>query len=433
MARGLSAAAADEPIWEFPQKLEFLFEQHRYKVAHGGRGGSKSWGFARALLIQAWQSKLRVLCAREVQNSIRDSVHKLLADQIDLMGFGKFYDVTQTEIRGINGSEFVFTGLSNQTADSLKSYEGVDRCWVEEAHKVKRRSWDILIPTIRKAESEIWISLNPELESDETWQRFVVSPPDSAMVVEVNHADNPWFPDVLEQERQQFKRLVKEGKRSEDDYENIWEGKPKATVYGAIFAKELGNARRTNRVCEIAYDPKKLVHTAWDIGKGDPTAIWFYQQFAGEIAFIDYFEDRGEDITYYLELMSSKPYKYAVAHMPHDSKHDRIGMPKTIEQVVIDNGFRVQVVPVRSLVDQINEARLLMARARFDEKRCAAGLNALGHYRWGYNNVLDELKPTPVHDWASHGSSAFMAAAMSLKDEKPRTMRPLQYDSRGIV
>lgn len=360
-------------------------------------------------------------------------MHKLLSDQIEAMGLGGFYTITQNEIRGANGTEFVFTGLSNLTADSIKSYEGVDRCWVEEAHKVRQRSWDILIPTIRKDGSEIWVSMNPELESDESYQRFVASPPESAFVAEVNWRDNPWFPDVLEDERKEFLRRVASGKRSQDDYDNIWEGKPKATVYGAIFGKEIGTARRLKRIGECPWDPKKLVYTSWDIGKGDPTAIWFYQQFAGEIQFIDYFEDRGEDITYYLEVLANKPYKYALAHMPHDSKHDRLGMPKTIERVVIDNGYKVNVIPNRSLDDQINEARLLLARARFDEKNCKAGLNALGHYRWGYNNVLDELKQTPVHDWASHGASAFMAAAMSMKAEKPSAPKAINYSSAGIV
>jgi phage terminase large subunit len=298
---------------------------------------------------------------------------------------------------------------------------------------VRQKSWDILIPTIRKQESEIWVSLNPELETDETFQRFVVNPPDGAVVVEINYRDNPWFPEVLEKERVEFKLRVDRGLRTQDDYDNIWEGKCRAAVHGAIFAKELGKSKRQGRIREVPWDNKKLVFTSWDIGKGDPTAIWFYQLFAGEVGFIDYFEDKGEDITYYLEYLASKPYRYAVCNMPHDSKHDRIGMPKTIEQVVIDNGFRVAVVPVRSLGDQINEARILINRAVFDEKNCRPGLNALGHYRWGYNNALDELKPIPVHDWASHGASAFMAAAMSLKEEPRVAPRQQQIKRQGIV
>ena len=426
------SASPSEIQADFPQKLEFLFRHHRYKVAYGGRGGSKSWGFARALLIQGAGEKLRILCTREVQNSIRDSVHKLLCDQIELLKLGSFYRITRDEIRGANGTEFIFAGLSNLTAESIKSYEGVDKVWIEEGQSIRRRSLDILIPTIRKPESEIWISFNPELESDEVYQRFVVNTPEDAAVVSVNFTDNPWFPQVLEEERQEFKRQVAKGIRTREEYENIWEGKPRQAVHGAIFAEQLNRARSDGRITTVSYDPSLLVSTSWDIGKGDPTAIWFYQQHAGETGFIDYFEDSGEDITYYLEVLSKKPYRYKICNMPHDSKHDRIGMPKTIEAVVKENGFKVNVVPVRSLDDQINEARLLLARAKFDETACRPGLNALGHYHWGYNRALDELKPAPVHDWSSHGSSAFMAAAMSMKKAKPK-FEPLNYDNRGIV
>lgn len=157
---------------QFPAKLEFLFKPARYKVAHGGRGSAKSWGFARALLILAAQKPLRILCTREVQKSIKDSVHRLLSDQIQAMGLGHLYQVLETEIRGANGSLFVFAGLAQHTVESIKSFEGVDIVWVEEAQAVSKRSWDVLIPTIRKPGSEIWISFNPLLETDETYQRL---------------------------------------------------------------------------------------------------------------------------------------------------------------------------------------------------------------------------------------------------------------------
>jgi len=146
---------------EFPEKLKFLFQPKRYKIAKGGRGSGKSWSFARALLIQGAEKKLRILCTREVQKSIKDSVHKLLADQIQSLGFGGFYEVLENEIRGKNGTVFTFAGLATHTIESIKSYEGVDRVWVEEGQVVRKRSWDVLIPTIRKPDSEIWVSYNP--------------------------------------------------------------------------------------------------------------------------------------------------------------------------------------------------------------------------------------------------------------------------------
>jgi len=137
-------------IAEFPEKLQFLFNPKRYKVAHGGRGSGKSWGFARALLLQGASEPLRILCTREVQKSIKDSVHKLLTDQIEALGLGWFYQVLENEIRGKNGTEITFAGLATHTIESIKSYEGVDRVWVEEGQVVRKRSWDVLIPTIRK-------------------------------------------------------------------------------------------------------------------------------------------------------------------------------------------------------------------------------------------------------------------------------------------
>ena len=135
---------------QFPSKLKFLFEPNRYKVAYGGRGSGKSWGFARALLMQGTEKPMRILCAREIQKSIKQSVHTLLKDQIQALGLGQFYEVVETAIRGVNGTEFTFAGLATNTVESIKSFEGVDIVWIEEAQTVSKRSYDILIPTIRK-------------------------------------------------------------------------------------------------------------------------------------------------------------------------------------------------------------------------------------------------------------------------------------------
>lgn len=181
---------------EFPEKLEFLFQPARYKVARGGRGSGKSWGFARALLLLGVQNVERILCARELQKSIKQSVHQLLRDQIAALGLSHFYQVYESEIRGINGTRFYFSGLSDQTADSIKSFEGCTKVWIEEGQSVSDRSWSILIPTIRTAGSEIWVTYNPELETDPTHQRFVARPPHDCVSILMNWRDNPWFPEV---------------------------------------------------------------------------------------------------------------------------------------------------------------------------------------------------------------------------------------------
>jgi len=205
---------------DLPPKLQFLWQPARYKVAYGGRGGAKSWGFARSLLTMALQKRLRILCAREFQNSIQESVHRLLSEQIDSIGFSKYYNVQQSSIESLNKSEFIFSGIRNNPT-KIKSTEGIDIAWVEEAEKVSSNSWDILIPTIRKESSEIWVSFNPDDESDPTYKRFVISPPPDAVCVEINYYDNPWFPEVLRREMEYLKSV------DMDAYEHIWLGKTK--------------------------------------------------------------------------------------------------------------------------------------------------------------------------------------------------------------
>lgn len=202
----------------FPDKLGFLFEPARYKVAHGGRGGAKSWGFARALLIKAAQKRMRVLCARELQLSIADSVHKLLKEQIEALGLSGFYEPLESIIRGRNGSEFIFSGLKSN-ATKIKSMEGLDVAWVEEAQTVSADSWEILIPTVRKEDSEIWVSFNPDQDEDPTYQRFVKHPPPGAVVVEIGWQDNPWLPEVLRQEKDYLYRVDPEAAA------HVWGGK----------------------------------------------------------------------------------------------------------------------------------------------------------------------------------------------------------------
>src|ERR1700676_2952390 len=159
----MQPAAVDAVTAQFPEKLQRLFEPHRYKVLYGGRGAGRSWGVARWLLIDGIQRPSLNLCARELQNSIKDSVHKLLAQQIDAMKMNYLYDVQQANIKGTNGTEFSFEGIRHNVT-KIKSYEGVDRCWVEEAQSVSENSWEVLVPTIRKPRSEIIATFNPDLE-----------------------------------------------------------------------------------------------------------------------------------------------------------------------------------------------------------------------------------------------------------------------------
>jgi phage terminase large subunit len=192
----------------------------RFKVFYGGRGSGKSWHFARELLIQGMRRPVRVLCARELQVSIKDSVHRLLADQIDQMGLAGFYQIRNAEIEGLNGSLFIFEGLRHNIT-KIKSMEGIDVCWVEEAERVSEDSWKVLIPTIRKAGSEIWVSFNPEQETDPTYQRFIKNPPPDSIIKKVGYQDNPWFPKELQIQMDYDRRV------DPDSAAHIWDGECK--------------------------------------------------------------------------------------------------------------------------------------------------------------------------------------------------------------
>lgn len=215
--------------FDFPEAYQELFRPHRYKVFYGGRGSAKSWSVARALILLGYQNKLRILCAREIQRSISQSVHKLLSDNIATMGFSDFYRVTKDGILGYNGTEFLFKGLRFNPIE-IKSTEGIDICWVEEAQAVSADSWDILIPTIRKENSEIWVTFNPMDEQDPTFQRFIANPSPRAYVRKVNYDENPYFPETAREEMDWTKE------RDYEAYLHIWEGEVRKHSNAVIFA-----------------------------------------------------------------------------------------------------------------------------------------------------------------------------------------------------
>lgn len=200
----------------------------RYKVWYGGRGSGKSWCVARLLIALAYTRPVRILCAREFQVSIADSVHRLLSDQIATLNLSDFFTITKTAIKSHCGGEFIFKGLRHNI-NEIKSLEGIDVCWVEEAQHVGKDSWSVLIPTIRKTGSEIWVTFNPDLASDETYQRFVVNPPPDTLAQCVNYDRNPWFSDTLYAEMEYCRRV------DSDAYRTIWLGEPRAISNAVVF------------------------------------------------------------------------------------------------------------------------------------------------------------------------------------------------------
>jgi len=217
---------------EFPPRLLSLLNPAnpaRYRVAYSGRGAAKSWSFARALILRALVEPVRVLCAREYQGSIAESVHKLLGTQIGELRLDPWFTVQRDSITSFRGAEFLFTGLHANVA-KVKSTENVALCWVEEAERVSDESWQVLIPTIRKPGSEIWVSFNPDAPTDPTYRRFVTSPPPDTLAEFVSWRDNPWLPPELDAERRYLERV------DADAAAWIWEGKCRAASNAQVFA-----------------------------------------------------------------------------------------------------------------------------------------------------------------------------------------------------
>lgn len=404
---------------EFPEKLEFLFRPARYKVAYGGRGGAKSWGFARALLLLGAHKSLRVLCGREIQKSIRDSVHQLLKDQISLLGLEGCYEVLEHEIRGRhNDTLFTFAGFKHNI-NNIKSAEGYDIVWFAEAQGSSKRTWEVLVPTIRKPGSEIWTDFNPDLDSDYVYKHFVLDPPPNAVVVKVNWSDNPWFPDVLDEER----RAMLE--KDPDAYQNVWEGFPRKYLDGAIYANELRKAISEERITKVPYTAGKPVHTFWDLGFGDDTSIWFAQSIGFEFRLIDYYANRGHALQHYLEVLQSRGYVYGEDWLPHDAQSKTLGTGKSIEDMMRAAGRRVMIAPRLSVDDGIAAARAIFNRCWFDEARCADGLQCLQRYRYAIDQDGNAAR-RPLHDQWSHGADAFRYFAVAMREPR-RTPAPKTF------
>lgn len=421
---GRHSTQAAAPTVEFPEKLAFLFEPSRYKILFGGRGGSKSWGIARALLIMGAQKPIRVLCGREFQLSIADSVHRLLCDQITTLGLQDHYDIEKARIYGKNGTEFSFAGLRHNI-DNIKSLEGTDVVWVEEAATVSKNTWTKLIPTIRKEGSEIWVSFNPELDQDETYLRFVTNPPPNAVVVKMNHSDNPFFPKVLRAEMEHMRET------DPDTFLTVWEGHCRQTLDGAIYAREVRAATEEGRITKVPYDRSKPVHTFWDLGRSDHTSIWFTQIVGFEFRCLAYYQNRGYGLDHYIKELQRRAYVYGDCWLPHDAENELLASQRTISQQMREAGYTVRITPKIKVADGINAARMIFPNTWFDAEECADGLNCLRRYRYDVDDN-GQFSRNPLHDEASDGADAFRYMAVALRERKapkitiplPRMIRP---------
>ncbi len=418
---------------KFPALLKPLFQPFRYKVLYGGRGGAKSWSVARALLAQGMKEPLRILCAREVMRTIADSVHRLLADQIAAVPeFKAWYKVQETSITGVNGAEFLYAGLRSVDADKIKSYEGVDVAWIEEGQVLSKRSLDILIPTIRAKGSEIWITMNPELDTDEVYQRFIAnSPPPRSWVQKVGWEDNEWFPSVLEEERETAL------KRDPVEYRHIWGGQPRTVVAGAIYANEVTAMIEDRRVRPVPYDPKLPVHTIWDLGWNDQTTVIFAQRLFSEVRIIDYEEESFLRFDQWAKKLREKPYLYASHWLPHDGGNETQAAKGLSARDILEPLLRLKpslIARPASKEVPIRAARMMFPRVYVDEVKCARLMLCLKRYRRGVPESTGE-PGHPVHDEYSHGADAFGGLSMivdKLENDVGGPFRP-RFAARGTL
>lgn len=392
----------------------------------GGRGGGKSVSIARALLLQGAASKHKILCAREIQKSIQDSVHSLLKEQIEELGLSNFYEVQKSTILGKNGTEFLFAGLRSNIAN-IKSIPNITRAWIEEAQSASADNIKTLALTVRAPNSEVWLSFNPDLEDDTVYQEYVVSPPDDSIVVKINYDDNPFFPDVLRKEMESDKR------RNYEKYLNVWEGQCKKSVDGAIFADEIAKASEEQRLTRVPVQAGIPIHTFWDLGQSDYTAIWFVQIVGMEFRLVDYYQASGVKMSHYIEVLAERGYKYGEHCLPHDAEHEQLAAQSTIKQQLTnalrDNpklGDLVRVVPrIPKKALGIDAARSIFGQCVFDKDKTKDGLQCLRHYAYANDPDTGKVSKEPKHDIWSHGSDAFLCFAQHFKRSSNKQVKTI--------
>jgi phage terminase large subunit len=410
---------------ELPAKMaETLFKPSRYKVYYGGRGGAKSQSIARALLVQGYTEKHKILCAREIQKSIQDSVHSLLKEQIEELGLQDFYEVQKSTILGRNGTEFLFAGLRSNIGN-IKSIPKLTRAWIEEAQSASASNIKTVARTVREPDSEIWLSLNPDLEDDPVYQEFIADPPSNSIVVKINYDDNAWFPDVLRQDMEDDKR------KNFQNYEHVWLGKPKQAVEGAIFAEEISKAFEEHRITTVPVQVGVPVQTFWDLGQSDNTAIWFIQIVGMEFRVVDYYQASGHKMPHYIGVLDERAYKYDEHCLPHDADYDQQAANSTIRQQLesaIENnpklGNTVQIVPrIPKKALGIDAARAVFSQCLFDKEKTKDGMQCLRHYAYAKDTDTGKVSKEPKHDMWSHGSDAFLCFAQYYKKPESKTIK----------
>ena len=396
-----------------------LLSPARYKGVWGGRGSGKSHFFGDLMVEEHLRFPgHRSVCIREVQKTLSESAKRLIEDKItkydlEKCGFRVLRDRIETPGDGV----IIFMGMADHNNESIKSLEGFDRAWFEEAQTASVRSLQLLRPTIRKPGSELWFSWNPSRKADAVDVLLKgENLPSSAIVIKANWHDNPWLPDVLNNER------IDDEKNFPDSYDHVWNGGYITAQDGAYFAKVINTAKSEGRISFVARDPLMTVYAFWDIGgtgaKADACSIWMCQFIGQRINVLNYYEAQGQELSTHVQWLRANDYASAKMYLPHDGvKHDAV-FRVSYESALRQAGFFVEILKnagAGAANQRIEAVRRVFSRVWIDNVKCEGGLEALG---W-YHEKKDDHRGIglgPDHDWSSHASDSF--GALCLEAEK---------------
>lgn len=396
---------------EVPRKLKPLLYPKRYKGAYGGRGGAKSHFFAEQIILRCYSRSTRVVCIREVQNSIKDSVKQLLGDKIAKFGLESEFEVLETEIRGPNGSVIIFKGMQSYNAANIKSLEAYDIAWVEEAQTLSQASLDMLRPTMRKAGSELWFSWNPRYKTDPVDEFFRKRPPADSISVQINWVDNPWFKSTP-----LYQDMLDDFAADPDKAEHVWNG-AYGSGQGAILARYVNKAEREGRIHDgVEFDPHGApVEISSDIGFRDTACWWFWQRKIGGFSLFDYDHDHGLDADDWIPRLQDRltglgiPLaKLGKIWLPPDAKAKTFqSKHSAMEKFLRAFPGKIVIKPASKKSDQISAARRIIESCEFNKTRCENGIDGLSAWEFEWNEDNQVFSREPLHNWASHRGDSY--------------------------
>lgn len=429
--------AQTQAVVEIPPKLIPVFTgEADVRGAYGGRGSAKTMTFAKMTAIRAymWDQAGRegvIVCGREFLNSIDDSSLAEVKAAIESEPWlAPHFDIGEKYIRTKSKRiAYKFSGMDKRTIMSLKSKAKILLLWADEAEPITDKAWDIVIPTLRQEDSELWVTWNPARKSSATDRRFRQTKGPRFKVVKMNWRDNPKFPAILE--RQRLRWL----KTDPDGYDHVWEGAYATAAKGAYFTKQLSALKREGRIGRVASDPNMKRRLFVDIGgtgvNADAFTMWGAQFIGREVRVLNYYEQVGQEVGHHLSWMREQNYlpENTEIFLPHDgATHDKV-FNVSYQSAFENAGYSVTVVPNQgrgAAMARVNAARRIFPSVWINESTTTPGVEALGWYHEKWDDERD-IGLGPEHDWASHGSDAFGLMAIVAED----SMRPGQGLNRS--